>query len=259
MAGDRLKIDIRRAKILELLQKEGQVSIAALSKTLGVTQTTLRTDLDTLSADGRLIRVAGGAVSVPQSSAVQGDQPEIPCAEEKTAIAKLAAMQIRDGDTLFLNSGTTTQCVARMLLEKSRLNVVTNSLSAAKLLGSSRSIHVVLLGGEINAEYGFTYGGDTAEQLQRYRSMWAILSVDGVDAQRGISTYHPEEAMIDRLMIRNSSQVIIAADHRKIGRAGFSHVCELSECSCIVTDRECDEAILSELKQTGISVKTADE
>lgn len=259
MAAERLKIDIRRAKILELLQEEGQASVAALSKMLGVTQTTLRTDLDSLAADGRLIRVAGGAIAKPQGVSEQGTQPEITYAEEKAAIARLVAEQIRDGDTLFLNSGTTTQCIAQLLLEKSRLNVVTNSLSIAKLLGGSSTIHVVLLGGEINAEYGFTYGGDAAEQLQRYQSMWAILSVDGVDAQRGISTYHPEEVMIDRLMIGHSSQTIIAADHRKIGRAGFSNVCELSECSCIVTDRACDKAVLDELKQTGITVKTADE
>jgi len=259
MATGKLKIDIRRGKILELLQKDGQVSVAALSKILGVTQTTLRTDLDSLSADGRLIRVAGGAVSLPQGAAKCDVSSTVACAEEKTAIAKRITAQICDGDTLFLNSGTTTEYIAQMLKEKSRLSVVTNSLSAAKQLGSVKSVRVVLLGGEINTEYGFTYGGDAAEQLQRYQPTWAILSVDGVDVQRGISTYHAEEAMIDRMMIHNASKTIIAADHRKIGKAGFSHVCELSECSLIVTDGKCDENAVSELRQAGIEVETADE
>ena len=253
MASGKLKIDIRRKKILEILQLDGQVSVAELSKTLGVTQTTLRTDLDSLSADGLLVRVSGGAIPMPKK------QPEqvVSCLTEKTAIAKRICARIHDGDTLFLNSGTTTQIIARMLCEKNRLSVVTNSLSVAKTLGACPGIRVVLLGGEMNTEYGFTYGADAMEQLQRYQPTWAILSVDGVEAQHGISTYHAEEAMIDRLMIQYSRKTMLAADHRKIGRAGFSHVCNFFEGCYLITDGDCDRQALSELEQAGVPIDVA--
>ena len=256
MANGKLKIDIRRARILELLKQEGQLSIASLSKTLGVTQTTLRTDLDRLAADGLLVRVSGGAIPMPETAAQT--KAQISCAAEKTAIAKRVAAQIRDGDTLFLNSGTTTGLVAQMLREKNRLSVVTNSLSAAQTLGAVSGIRVVLLGGEINAEYGFTFGADAMEQLRRYQPSWAILSVDGVDAERGISTYHAEEAMIDRLMIQCAKKTILAADHRKIGRTGFSFVCSIFDGLRIVTDAACDKAACARLEQIGIPIALAD-
>lgn len=252
MASGKLKIDIRRKKIMELLARDGQVSVTELSEQLGVTQTTLRTDLDSLAADGLLVRVSGGAIPAPQKQPEQ----EISCAQEKTAIAKRILSHVHDGDTLFLNSGTTTLLIARYLCEKSRLSVVTNSLAVAQLLGAT-PVRVVLLGGEINAEYGFTYGADAMEQLQRYQPTWAILSVDGVEAQHGISTYHAEEAMIDRLMIQCAGKTLLAADHRKIGRAGFSHVCNFFDGCYLVTDSACDRRALSELQQAGVPTDIA--
>ena len=255
MPTGKLKIDIRRRRILEKLKEEGQVSVTALSELLGVTQTTLRTDLDSLASDGLLIRVSGGAIPVPDKEA----EKSVVCISEKTAIAKRVCKQIRDGDTLFLNSGTTTQLIAQMLSERNRLSIVTNSLAAAQILGASPTVHVVLLGGEINAEYGFTYGADAMEQLRRYQPTWAILSVDGVDAGQGISTYHAEEAMIDRLMIQYSEKTILAADHRKIGRTGFSHVCNFFEGCYLVTDAACEPSALAGLEQSGIAPVIAHE
>ena len=110
------------------------------------------------------------------------------------------------------------------LQTKKNLNIVTNSLSVATELGNISSFRVILLGGVINAQYGFTYGADTQDHLDRFYADWAILSVDGVNPEGYISTCHAEEAIIDRVMIKRAKQVLVVADSTKIGRTGFSFV-----------------------------------
>ena len=164
-------------------------------------------------------------------------------AKEKRAIAAAAAKLVRDGDTLLINSGTTTELVAEALCARRNLNVVTNSLAVARKLGAVASIRVLLIGGEINARYGFTYGGDAQEQLTRYQADWAILSVDGISAGSGITTYHAEEAVIDRMMLRGAKQAMVVSDSSKIGRAGFTRVCACVPGMYLVTDGGDSEAL----------------
>ena len=121
-------------------------------------------------------------------------------------------------------------------------------------LGNTPTFHVLLLGGEINASYGFTSGGDTQEQLSKYRADWAILSVDGVSAQGGITTCHPEEAIIDRLMMTNARQPLIAATGNKIGKAGFSRICDSDEGIQLITDPSCEKDALLALQERGVRV-----
>ena len=256
MAGSKLKIDNRRNKILQQLRAEGKVSVTELSRLLGTTPVTIRSDLTALEREGYLLRVQGGAVLVSRADE-DGTVPEkssVTCLEEKQAIAQTVVNRIQDGDTLFINSGTTSQCVAEALRSRKSLNIVTNSLAVATELGNVPSIRVALLGGEINAQYGFTYGGDTQEQLSRYQADWVILSVDGISQKNGITTHHAEEAIIDRMMISCARQVLVAADHRKIGRVGFARVCERAGNISLVTDRNADEVALAELEQCGWGV-----
>ena len=113
---------------------------------------------------------------------------------------------------------------------------------------------MLLLGGEINASYGFTAGGDTQEQLSKYRADWAILSVDGVSASGGVTTCHPEEAILDRLMMANAKKVLIAATGNKIGTAGFSRICDSDETIQLVTDSTCDKDALMALQERGVRI-----
>ena len=161
---------------------------------------------------------------------------------------------INDGDTVFINSGTTTELIARELKGLSNLNIVTNSLAVANALFGADSFRVIMLGGELNTKYGFTYGADAQEKLSHYHADWAILSVDGISAKSGITTYHAEEAVIDSMMIGGANKVLIAADHTKIGRAGFMRVCEASPDIHLVTDRHTATEELSLLEAVGVSV-----
>ena len=261
MAAGRLKIDIRRKRILELLAQNGQVTVAELSGLLNATQTTIRTDLDTMAAENRLVRIPGGAIAIPAQpvqTPVQETAPDA-LAAQKRAIAAKVLSHIQDGDTLFLNSGSTTLRVAESLCARKRLCVVTNSIRAAEVLAGYPETHVVLLGGEINAIYGFTFGDDAVQQLGRYQPAWAILSVDGVNAVQGITTYHAEEAMVNRIMIQQAHRAIIAADRRKVGRAGFTGICRLDDRFTVITDSGARPEELDEIRATGAAVEVAEE
>ena len=233
--NSRSKIAKRREQILELLQKNGKVYIAELSETFSTSLVTIRSDLDALAQEGKLVRMAGGAV-LPGNTE-PGNERMVNYSKKKE-ISETAANLIQDGDTLFINSGTTTKVFAEALKNKKNLSVVTNSLSVATLLGSVPSFRVILLGGAINSQYGFTYGADTQELLNRYGADWAILSVDGISDGGEISTCHAEEAIIDRIMITRAKSVLVLADDTKIGRTGFSFVCSRNEKIKILTNKK---------------------
>lgn len=256
MAAGKLKIDIRRNRILEILRRDGRVLVSQLSEELNATPVTIRNDLDALGRDGYLERVQGGAVQKLRPPRSWGAQPapQDGLAAVKQAIAAAAADRIRDGETLFINSGTTTLCLAAALAQHRNLNIVTNSIALAMELSAVASLRVLLLGGELNTQYAFTYGGDAQEQLGRYQADWAILSVDGVSADGGVTTYHAEEAIIDRMMVGRARKTMIVADHTKIGRDGFSHICPIDSVHLLVTDPQCSRDAAARLGERGPEV-----
>ena len=256
MATGKLKIDIRRQTIMEQLNREGMVQVAQLSEKLGITPATIRNDLDMLAQEGQLERIQGGAIRKTHVSENWNGSPA-PAQQSKRVIAEAVLEQIHNGDTLFINSGMTTMAVAEVLCLRKKLNIVTNSLMVANYLAHQADIRLILLGGELNANYGFTYGGDALEQLSRYQPQWSILSVDGVHPEHGITTYHADEAMIDRTMIARAQKTIIVADHRKIGRVGFSHICGVDKTQILITDSGCDETVIREIRERGTEVHVA--
>lgn len=255
MAGE-LKIDTRRKKILEVLRRDGQVRVSQLSEALGATVVTIRSDLDALEQDGYLERTQGGAIQTMKNYYnLEFQRRKQEHLENKRAIAATAAALVRDGDTLFINSGTTTYFTAVELKQRKNLNIVTNSISVAVELGGLPSFRVILLGGDINAQYSFTYGEDVKEQISRYRANWAILSVDGVNPGTGITTYHAEESVIDRIMIERAQTNAIVADSSKLGRESFSLISALSRGTVLITDREADASMVKRIQDEGVDVR----
>ena len=250
MQSRRQKQNERHAQILQLLEQQERVSVTQLSALLGTTEVTIRSDLSQLEQSGKLMRVHGGAVR--QQPAQQDSTVNLPA---KETIAAAVARQIRDGDTLFINSGTTSVCIARALKQKHNLNIVTNAVDVALELADVPTFRVLLLGGEINVQYGFTYGGDAQEQLRRYQANWAILSVDGVSSQWGITTYHAEEAILDRMMIAGAQATLITADSSKLGRAGFTRIGGCDRTLTLVTEQIAPQ-LQTQLCSVGMQVIT---
>lgn len=257
MAGE-LKIDARRKKILEILRRDGQVRVSQLSEALGATVVTIRNDLDALEQDGYLERTQGGAIQTMKNYYnLEFQRRKREHMDMKKAVAAAAAGMVRDGDTLFINSGTTTYFAAVELKQRKNLNVVTNSISVAVELGGLPTFRVILLGGDISAQYSFTYGEDVKEQIARYRADWAILSVDGVNPGTGVTTYHAEESVIDRVMMERAEKAIIVADSTKLGRESFSRISALNGGTIVITDRGVDPTLAERIAAEGVEVVLA--
>lgn len=254
--GEIFKLDARRKEILDILAREGRVKVAELSQLLGASEVTIRNDLAELDKEGVLERTHGGARKTQRAYYnMTLKERGTRNAEIKQRIAQAAAELVHDGDTLLINSGTTTHFVAQQLRDKRKLKVVTNSISIAMELGDLSNINVILLGGNVNIDYTFTYGDDTLAQLRKYKADKLILSVDGIDEEAGITTYHAEEAEVNKAMIERAHRNIVVADHTKIGYECFAAVAPLEAIEYLITDGQAGSGKLDMLGRRGVEIQ----
>jgi DeoR/GlpR family transcriptional regulator of sugar metabolism len=210
--------DERRQVILELVRANGAVSLRELSRVVKSSEVTVRRDLRLLESQGLLDRRHGGAVSPGALGHEPSNAEKFPAAgAEKAAIGELAASLVSDGDTIGIGPGTTTQTFARRLALFRELTVITNSLLVAQVLARSQGIEVVLTGGSLRGSI-FALVGTAAEQsFAGLRLQKAFLSGKGLSADRGLSTATLSVAGVDRALAAAAEQVIVLADHTKIG------------------------------------------
>lgn len=250
-------IDERRKAILELLLNDGKVKVTDLSKLFGISEVTIRGDLDELERQGQLQRIHGGAISPYRSYYNMNlrDRTEVN-KEEKKRIAAETASLISDGDTIIIGSGTTPLYVMRELKSHKDLIIITNSLSVAQEASFNRNIHVlVLLGGSINFQYEFTTGDDAIRQLSKYKADKLILSSDGVSSQFGVTTYHHLEAELYRQMIARVDKTILVADYSKIGRANFSQIEEIHQIDLLISNHNASKDEIEAIREAGVEVR----
>ncbi len=245
-----MNVEARREKILEILNRDGRVTVGALSKLFQISQVTIRMDLEDLETKGLLSRVHGGAISSYRTYYNMSlHQRSAANVAPKKAIASYLPQLIHDSDTIMMNAGSTTLFVLRMLSQHKDLKIVTNSVAVATEAAENPNFSVVLLGGSVNTKYQFTYGNDALRQLSDYRVDKLILSVDGVDVSRGLSTYHEQETEICRSMIERSALQIVVADYSKFDRVAFSHIAPLSAVTDIVTNANIAKETVMKLKK----------
>jgi DeoR family fructose operon transcriptional repressor len=246
----------RRAGILETLGREGRVNVTQLTQAFHTSDTTIRSDLRELEREGLLRRVHGGAVSLKKAYNEMSSNDRMNINKnEKIGIAKACAALIKDGDTLMIDSGTTTRCLAKELAERGNLTVVTDALLIAQEFVYDNSVNVILLGGHLDLQYQFVFGNDAVAQLQTYRADKMVISTDGVSVEHGLTTYHHQEADVSRQMIGRANQVIAIADHSKIGKEGFSYIAPLSSIHTLVTvAHTVNETELEKFRMQGIEV-----
>ena len=249
----------RRDDILEILNREGRVNVAQLTEAFHTSDTTIRYDLKAMEAEGLLHRVHGGAVRRKKAyyDLSLKDRMNVN-KDEKVRIAKDCASLIKDGDTLMIDSGTTTRYLARELSERGNLTVVTNALLIAQEFVYSHSVNVILLGGNLDLQYQFAYGNETIAQMRKYRADKAIIATDGISLEHGLTTYHDQEAEVSRQMIARANEVIVAADYSKVGKEGFTNIAPISHVNILVTNAHAEIAPeLSALRRQGIDVREA--
>ena len=250
-----LSLTDRRARILELLRTNGKVKVSELSARFDVSEVCIRNDLTELENEGQLARVHGGAVSSYSSYYHMSLAQRLNTNRGgKESIANTIADMVRDHQTVIMNAGTTTLEVMRKLAKKKEITIVTNSVVLALEGAKHKNLHIILLGGEVDYEYQYVYGTITMKQLRDFYADWLILSVDGIDAKFGLSTYYDKEADISRQMIDQAKQTVAAADHTKIGRVTFCNIAKANAVDCVVTTPEADQDVIRELENEGIQI-----
>jgi DeoR family transcriptional regulator of aga operon len=253
--------------LLELLAEQGTLDVEHAAKALGVSEATVRRDLDDLARQQMLTRIRGGAVA----RAVTYDLPLRYKSErhptEKQRIAAVAAAIIRPGQVVGLNGGTTTTEVARALAIRPDLQsggplapaftVVTNALNIATELAVRQHIKLVATGGVARPQSYELTGPLAAGILDQVALDVVILGVDGIDGQAGATAHHEGEAAVNRLMTQRAGQVIVAADSSKAGRRAFARICSAAEVDVLVTDAGIGSAESAALAEAGVAVVIA--
>jgi DeoR family transcriptional regulator of aga operon len=245
----------RRAKIIEELQQNGKVDVSDLSRMCSVSEVTIRNDLIQLEQKGMLIRTRGGALrqeSVSTDFALSEKRRRH--FKEKQLIGKKAAELVKNGETIIIDSGTTTMEVARNLSGYSDLTVLTNALNIAAGLTGNKSCRVIMLGGLLRVKSLSLVGTQAEENLRNYSCDKLYLGVDGIDSGYGLTTPNVEEAHLNRIMIDAVKEVIVVTDSSKFQRRSFAFITPLDVVQTVITDEGIPEEEYKVLKDMGIQV-----
>jgi DeoR family transcriptional regulator of aga operon len=244
----------RLAAILERLSENGGVGVAELATDLHASAATVRRDLQLLEEQRLLSRTHGGAVA-------QGMLYELPLRyrsarheDEKRRIAAAAAERVSEGMVVGLTGGTTTTEVARKLSDRRRLTIVTNSLSIAAELAVRPNLKLVVTGGVARPESYELIGPLAETTLTGLNLDFAIVGVDGISADAGLTTHHEAEAHTNRALIERARRTLIVADSSKVGQTAFARICEVERVDELITDSVADSAELAGLREAGIAV-----
>jgi DeoR family transcriptional regulator, aga operon transcriptional repressor len=229
----------RRSQISAMVRERGSVQVAALANQFRVSLQTIRKDLHYLTELGVTARAYGGAIAAEVVAPVT----EPPVATklglnnaEKERIGRHAASLVRPGDSVVLDSGTTTLQIARFLPDLEGITVVTNDFGVLAALTQKSRIKIVMIGGELRRKNMAFYGAQTVSALNDLLVDKLFLGVDGFDVERGITTHHEAEAMLNRKMAEVAREVIAVTDSSKFGRVCLHRIIGLNEITGLITD-----------------------
>ena len=228
----------RRSFIADRVTSSGEVEFAVLAETLGVSEMTIRRDIEFLESEGVLRRILGGAISLQGTSAEPSfDSRASASAREKEHIAEAVVDLLVPGETVLLDSGSTVLSVAREIRKRGlELTVVTPSALAGLELSDSPGVTVYLIGGLLRPHELSLIGPETISAIERFNCDTYVMGVAGVDAIGGISEYHYEEAHVKEAGMKVATRVIVAADQTKLGRSALVKIADLSDISILVSD-----------------------
>lgn len=248
----------RRSKIIDKIQQDNVVKVSELMEEFGVSIETIRRDLEYLEKHDYLKRVYGGAVLRGLNTQEPSyERREIAHEAEKKAIAARTAELVADGDTIFVDVGTTTLETVRQLKGKRDLTVITNSTLAAQAAVENPFSRVILLGGEIRRGDLSVSGYLCDNSLENFYANKALVGAGGLTVENGVTDYHLAEANTRRLMISHADQVILVADASKFGVVAMNRVCPLSSVNILVTDQGLPESEAENYRAQGLEVLQA--
>lgn len=252
----------RHSEIVRQLQGGGTASIAELASRLGVSEMTVRRDLATLAQEGAVRRVHAGAVLTPEGQA--GMLARYSLAEagaqrvaQKRRIGELATSLLEDGDIVILDSGSTTECLARCLPRDIHLTVVCFALNILVAVRRRENCRIVFAGGQLHENSLVFESPEGVELVRRLRATRCMISASGVSASLGATCANPYEVALKRAAIASSQRRFLLADSSKFGRIHAAHFADLRDFEAVVTDHELPEEHRRAVEQLGIRLLLA--
>jgi DeoR family transcriptional regulator of aga operon len=251
----------RDTAIVEQVLREGAVSVEALARGLGVSLSTVRRDLAQLERQGLVRRTHGGAEAAspllyePFRHDSSFQEQEGRHAGEKRRIGLAAAELVRDGEAIGLTAGTTATQVARSLRHRKGITVVTNTVNVAMELCNREELSVYVTGGYLRGGWFSLVGAPAARGAGELFLDKIFIGVNAIDAERGLSCLHPDEAAINRALVAQARERIVVADRSKLGRVVRCLICPTSEVRMLITDRDASDEQVRPFAAQGIEVR----
>lgn len=252
--SDRMFGEERRLKIAEIISKDKSISVSELSKLFNVSESTIRRDLHVLEEKGFIQRTHGGAILKTgthyEPAFFEKEEVEL---EAKRKIGKIAASLIEEGDTILLDSGTTTLEIARNL-KNMRLTVVTNSPLIAIELSKYEDIELIVTGGIQRWRTKALVGPIAEMVIKQFKVDKAFIGTNAISFEDGLMTPDLIEANTKKAMIEVASEVYVVADHTKFGKKSFVKFADLKDITAIITDDEIDYEVVKKYEQANVEI-----
>lgn len=245
----------RLEQIMALLDKENRLVTKDLPEILNTTSVTIRKDLIILEKRGLLKRTHGGAIKVKKQlyAGLALNEKEKINLEQKQRIARRAAALITEGDTIILDSGSTTSLLAKEIKNMQHITVITNAINIANEF-TNTDIEVILIGGSLLKKSSTLVGPLADDSLRKISADKLFMGVDGIDFETGLTTPNLHEAKTSRVMMEVSSEVILVVDASKFGRRSLGVISKVKEIDKIITTKKLSESEVKKLSTDGVQV-----
>lgn len=246
----------RRNEILDMIRQNSQVYVDELSKLFGVSEVTIRNDLDQLEQKNLLIRARGGAMKIEGRVGVDYNLSEKDKLnlQEKVKIGQAAAKLVSNSEIILIDSGTTTAEMVKNLNGIEDLTIITNALNIASLLLNNPNVNLTIPGGFLRRKSQSLIGPMAERGLRNFYVDKAFLGVDGFDTKSGLYTPNIEEAHLNELMIEIANEVILLTDSSKFKKKSFAFICPVEKIDVVVTDEKITDDDRKRLEDSGVKV-----
>ena len=232
-----MALNIRQLEILELAKQSGHVSVDDLAHRFAVAVQTIRRDLSDLADQGMLDRVHGGAVMPSGVSNIGYDERRRGNDEAKTAIARACAAEIPDNSSIIINIGTTTEAVARALLNHHNLTVITNNMNVANILVANDSCQVMVAGGALRRSDGGLVGDLTIEFMAQFKPDYAVIGTSALDAEGDLLDFDMAEVRVSRAIVAQARKAFLVTDLSKLERSAPMRIISVAALHSVFVDR----------------------
>lgn len=245
----------RKMEILEILNRKSKIVVPELCEHFSVSSATIRNDLRELEESGLLKRTHGGAIkNIKTGYELDTLQKQVKNLAEKQAIAKRAIELVEDGDTIAIDTGTTTLEFAKLLTSKKQITVVVNDVKIAGYLEYNTNANIILIGGLIRRHYNCTVGHMATNALKGLNVDKAFMATNGVSIKRGLTTPDMGQAEVKKAMMDIATEIIVLCDSSKIENMAFVQFAPIERVDRLVTDDKIHAGDLAEFKILGIEV-----